>query len=397
MSDVSPDAGPLAGYRIVDATAVVSGPAAMGLLADQGADVIKIDSPTGDIMRHRGKDPGMTAGFVSCNRGKRSVTLDLKKPEAADILWRLIESADVFAQNYRPGVIERLGFDAEEALKHNPKLVYLSISGVGNTGPYADKRVYDPVVQALSGITEVQADAETGRPKMIRTIVADKTTAVYAAQAVTAALVARHRTGKGQHVQVSMLDTVVSYIWPEGMVPFTKIGAEELDHKSTAHDMIFPTSDGYITLGAVSDAEWKALCEAVGRPELINDPRFKTAALRNTNRQERLETIEATLGELGRDETLTKLQAADVPCAPVLSRWEMLDHEQIKASDLIHELYQPGMGRIRQARPAAKFDSTPAHLPRSAAQLGEHTAEVLTELGFNSEEIVRFRDARIIG
>ncbi len=387
-----PPAGPLAGIRIIDATSVVSGPAAMGMLADQGADVIKIESPKGDIMRHRGPDPDMTPGFVACNRGKKSVTLDLKKPEAAEILWRLLEDADVFAQNYRPGVIERLGFDAETVLERNPGLVYLSISGVGNEGPYADKRVYDPVVQALSGIAEVQADADTGRPRMIRTIVADKTTAAFAAQAVTAALLSRVRTGKGQHVEVSMLDTIVSYIWPEGMAPFTKVGGEDLAHKSSAHDMIFPTSDGYITLGAVSDPEWKALCEAVDRPELIDDPRFVTAGLRNTNRQERLETIEAALGDYGREEILGRLQAADVPCAPVLSRWEMLDNEQVKANDLIHELDQPGMGRVRQARPAAMFSGTPQPQLRPARMLGEDTDSVLSELGFSDDEIAAFRD-----
>ena len=385
--------GPLAGVRIIDATSVVSGPAAMVMLADQGADVIKVESLAGDIMRHRGDVDGMTPGFVSCNRGKKSVALDLKNPKAKEVLWKLIESADVFAQNYRPGVIERLGFDAETALKRNPKLVYLSISGVGETGPYAKKRVYDPVVQALSGIAEVQADAETGRPKMLRTIVADKTTAVFAAQAVTAALLSRERTQKGQHIQVSMLDTLINYIWPEGMPPFTVIGKEDLNAKSAAHDMIFPTRDGYITLGAVSDAEWKALCECIERPDLIEDPRFVTAALRNANRQERLETVEAALGDYGRDEMLARLEAADVPCAPVLSRWEMLTNEQVINNDIVHELEQPELGRIRQARHAARFSATPAENPRPAAALGADTDAVLSDIGFSADEIAALRDA----
>lgn len=397
MTDDTPSPGPMAGVRIIDATSVVSGPAAMVMLADQGADVIKVESLGGDIMRHRGDVPGMTPGFVSCNRGKKSVALDLKKPEAAAVLWRLIDTADVFAQNYRPGVIERLGFDAETVLKRNPGLVYLSISGVGETGPYADKRVYDPVVQALSGIAEVQADAETGRPKMIRTIVADKTTAVFAAQAVTAALFSRQRTGRGQHVRVSMLDTIVNYIWPEGMAPFTVVGQEKLDDKSTAHDMIFPTRDGYITLGAVSDAEWKALCECIERPDLIDDPRFVTAALRNSNRQERLETVEAALGDYGRDEMLARLKAADVPCAPVLSRWEMISSEQVINNDIVHELVQPELGRIRQARHAARFSGTPARTPRPAAALGQDTDAVLAELGYDADEIKALREARAIG
>ncbi len=397
MSAGDSNSGPLAGLRIVDVTSVISGPGAMGILADQGADVIKIEPPTGDIMRHRGDDPDFTPGFVACNRGKRSIVLDLKKPEAAPILWRLIEQADVFAQNFRPGVIERLGFDAEAALQRNPRLVYLSISGVGKSGPYADKRVYDPVVQALSGMADIQADPETARPKMIRTLVADKTTAIYAAQAVTAALLARGRTGKGQHVEISMLDTMVSYIWPEAMAPFTKIGREDHAAKSTAHDMIFPTADGYITLGAVSDKEWKALCLAVDRPELIDDPRFLTAGLRNKNRQERMETIEAALGDHGTADILAALEAGDVPCAPVLTRWEMLSDPQVLANDLVHEIDQPGLGPVRQARGAAHFNATPVAPIPTAPALGEHTDMVLEELGFDADEIAAFRAGGIAG
>jgi crotonobetainyl-CoA:carnitine CoA-transferase CaiB-like acyl-CoA transferase len=397
----STTAGPLAGIRVLDLTSVVSGPAAMGVLADQGADVIKIEPPSGDIMRGRGTvtgsgGAGITPGFVACNRGKRSVVLDLKCDGAASVLWRLIDTADVFAQNFRPGVIERLGFGADVVLSHNPRLVFLSISGVGERGPYADKRVYDPVVQALSGLADIQADPLTGRPKMVRTLVADKTTGIYAAQAVSAALFARERSGEGQHIRLAMLDTMVSYLWPEGMAPFTVVADAAHSVSATSHDMIFETSDGYITLGAVSDREWKALCEALARPEWITDPRFISGAARSQNRQERLEHVEAALKGRSTQEMLTMLQGADVPCAPVLSRREVLEHAQIEANELISEFEQSGLGVIRQARPAARFDKTPALIPRPAPRLGEHTDAVLAELGYDESTRAELQDAGIV-
>ena len=396
MSNKYQDNGPLSGFRIIDTTSVISGPGAMAILADQGADVIKVEPPQGDIMRHRGDDTNFTPGFITVNRGKRSIALDLKKPEAAPILWDLIGTADVFAQNFRPGVIERLGFDATTVLARQNNLVYLSISGVGPRGPYAKKRVYDPVIQALSGFTDIQADPLSGRPKMIRTLIADKTTAVYASQAVVAALLARERTGQGQHVEVSMLDTMISFIWAEAMAPLTKVGQEDFNVAATPHDMIFSTSDGYITFGAVSDNEWLALCRSLNRPDLIEDPRFKTAALRNKHRQERLEVIEASVGIFPTEEIITKLEAADVPCAPILSRPDVLSDPQVIANELIHELHQPGMGQIRQARAAAKFSSSPHTKIPAAPALGEHSVPVLEELGYNPEEISKLITDQVV-
>ena len=389
--------GPLEGIRVIDLCSVVSGPAAMVQLADQGADVIKVESLDGDITRRsRAESPGFSPGFVTCNRGKRSIALDLKSESGKAILWRLIESADVVAQNYRPGAMDRLGFSYESVKARNSRVVYLSISGVGATGPYSEKRVYDPIIQALSGLADIQADPLSGRPKMIRTIVADKTTAIYAAQAVTAALVARGRTGVGQHVEVSMLDVMLSYLWPEGMAPFAVVADGTTEARASIHDMIFETSDGFLTFGAVSDQEWRGLCVALDRPDLIEDPRFATPAARSKNRQERMEVVERAIGQRKRDELISALEANDVPCMPVLRRTEVLNDPQVQHNQAIKTINQQGVGLIRQARPAALFSATPAHDPRVAPSLGEHTLAILNEVGFDTEGIQRLLDSKVV-
>lgn len=389
--------GPLSGIRVVDLCSVVSGPAAMATLADQGADVIKVETLSGDVMRHgRAASPGFSASFVACNRGKRSIALDLKRPEGKAILWRLVEQADVFAQNFRPGAIERLGFDYDAAKARNPGIVYLSISGVGPSGPYAGKRVYDPVIQALSGLTDIQADAQTGRPKMVRTLVADKTTAIYAAQAVTSALFARTRTGDGQHVEMAMLDAMLSFIWPEGMSPFAIVADDMQSASASAHDMIFETADGFITLGTVSNTEWQGLCGALNKPEWLTDPRFATQAARSANRQIRMLEIEAVLKGQPSAQILAALEAADVPCMPVRRRREMLDDPQVQHNGIVTVMAQPGVGAIRQARPAARFSGTPAKAPSPAPALGQDSAMILNEIGYTEIEIGAFQQSGVI-
>ncbi len=389
--------GPLSGIRVVDLCSVVSGPAAMATLADQGADVIKVETLSGDVMRHgRAASPGFSASFVACNRGKRSIALDLKRPEGKAILWRLVEQADVFAQNFRPGAIERLGFDYDAAKARNPGIVYLSISGVGPSGPYAGKRVYDPVIQALSGLTDIQADAQTGRPKMVRTLIADKTTAIYAAQAVTSALFARTRTGDGQHVEMAMLDAMLSFIWPEGMSPFAIVADDMQSASASAHDMIFETADGFITLGTVSNTEWQGLCGALNKPEWLTDPRFATQAARSANRQIRMLEIEAVLKGQPSAQILAALEAADVPCMPVRRRREMLDDPQVQHNGIVTVMAQPGVGAIRQARPAARFSGTPAKAPSPAPALGQDSAMILNEIGYTEIEIGAFQQSGVI-
>lgn len=382
-------AGALAGVRIVDLTSMISGPVATMMLADQGADVIKVESPSGDLVRGAGPTrAGITSTFISSNRSKRAIAVDLKTEAGVEILRDLLKTADVLVQNFRPGTMERMGFgeDAVRALKAD--IIYVSISGFGEHGPFAHQRVYDPVIQALSGLASIQADGETGRPKMIRTIIPDKTTALTAAQAITAALFARQRSGEGQHIKLAMLDTMVSYLWPEGMSGLTLVGKEvKAARAQLSPDLIFATQDGYITAGAMSNIEWQGMCTALDHLEWLEDERFLTTNDRAVNATARLTMTGEVLATNTSAYWLAQLDANGVPCAPVLNREEVIAHPQIIANDLIHESDHPIAGRIRQPRPAAIFDKTPSSIQRAAPGLGEHNNELLTELGYTAEQI----------
>jgi len=393
--------GPLAGVRVLDLTSVVSGPLATMFLADQGAEVIKIEPLGGDITRHSRQSIStsgeFSALFVSSNRGKRSLALDLKRPEAGPIMRKLITSADVLVQNFRPGTMERLGLGEAALRAFHPRLVYVSISGVGENGPYAGKRVYDPIIQGLSGFADLQADPGTRRPRMIRTIVADKTTAIFAAQAVSAALFARERTGEGQHIRLAMLDTMIAYLWPEAMTQYTVVGREANTPDPTARpELIFATTDGYITVGTISDSEWKGFCVASERPDLEEDPRFSTPGGRAVNATERILLMAEIIKQRPSAEWLQRLDMNDVPSAPVLRRGEIMANPQVVARELIAEFDHPDIGRVRQPKPAARFDRTPAAIQGPAPCIGEHSAVVLAELGFDAAEIERLAAAKIV-
>ncbi|MBW2543617.1 MAG: CoA transferase [Deltaproteobacteria bacterium] len=391
--------GPLEGSRIVDLTAMVSGPIATMMLADQGADVIKVEPPgQGDLVRAIGEArSGITPLFATSNRGKRSISIDLKRAEGVALLKRLVATADVFAQNFRPGTAERMGIGESALRAVAPNLIYVSINGFGEQGPYAQQRVYDPVIQAASGLAAVQRDRKTGRPQMVRTIVADKLTALTAAQAMTAALLSRERTGEGQHVRLAMLDAMVSFLWPEGMLHYTfaRDGDEfgRRDHKSPIRDLVFETSDGFITAGTVSDAEWAGFARAAQRPDLIGDPRFATGTARVENWDERLELMSEILRGESTAHWLERLDAEQVPCAPILECHELLTDAQIAANGLIEEIDHPQAGRIRHVRPAARFDRTAARVRGFAPTLGQHTDEVLAEIGIGEAEITSLRAA----
>jgi crotonobetainyl-CoA:carnitine CoA-transferase CaiB-like acyl-CoA transferase len=392
--------GTLDGIRIIDLTSMLSGPWATMILGDQGADVIKVEMPgLGDHTRAlASRRGGFSANFLNLNRNKRSVTIDLKRAEGRELLLRLSANADVFVQNFRPGVVERLGIDEAAIRAVAPAIVYVSISGFGEAGPYAKKPAYDPVVQALSGLTTVQAGADGARPRLIRTVLPDKLTAVTAAQAIASALVCRFRTGKGQHVRLSMLDAVLAFLWASDMGAETYVGDGAPTRTAASFiDLIYETEDGFITVAVMSNKEWVALTRALERPEWLADPRFKTPALRDANINDRLALIQEVLKTRTSGEWLERLEAEQVPCAPVLTRRQAIAHPQVRASATVVEFEHPRAGTLRQTRAAARFSETPAGLHRGAPALGEHTDEVLREIGLAQAEISSLRARAIIG
>ena len=382
--------GPLEGIRIIDLTAMVSGPMATVILADQGADVIKVENPNGgDFTRAvSNRRAGMSASFLNNNRNKRSVALNLKDKRGLAVLMKLLEGADVFIQNFRPGVADRMGIGEEAIRAAAPGIIYVSIAGFGFEGPYATKPVYDPLIQALSGLTTIQGGSDQVRPRLVRTILPDKLTGITAAQAITAALLSRARTGKGQHVRLSMLDAVMSFLWASDMSSQTFVGGEFAQEKAQSFiDLIYETEDGYISVAVQSDKEWTGLTRALERPEWLEDERFATPALRQRNIDDRLNLTQEVLRTRTSAEWLQRLETHDVPCAPVLRRSEVIDHPQIAANEILTEVEHPTAGRLRQARAAARFSETPAAHRHGAPQLGEHSRDVLREYGFSDSEI----------
>lgn len=382
--------GPLDGFRILDLSAVISGPFATMILADQGADVIKLEPPgSGDFTRSAGNQSGgLSASFLNNNRNKRSVVLDLKQPEAIEAVKRIAATCDALVQNFRPGVIERLGLGYEDIKQVKPDIVYCSISGFGEVGPWSHKPVYDPIIQALSGLCSVQGGSDERRPRLIRTIVPDKVTALTASQAITAGLLARSRTGEGQHIRLSMLDSIVSFLWSSDMGSQTYVGKDvSIQRAASFLDLIYETVDGYMAVSTMTNPQWQAFCRASGNPDWIEDERFATTALRDLNIDARLELIQSAMINRSNAEWLAILDEAGVPCAPVLHRKDMIHNEQVLANEIIVEHDHPVAGRLRQTRNAARFEGTTPEYRHGAPLLGEHTADVLREVGLSDAEI----------
>ena len=389
--------GPLEGIKVIDVSAVVSGPLAAMILGDQGADVLKVEPPKiGEVVRlpnfERG---GLTSLFINCNRNKRSVTLDLSKPEGVEVMHQLVKEADVFIQNWRPGAAERIGLGSETLRSINPDLIYCSISGFGSTGPYADQRVYDPIIQGLTGHAGIQMSPDFPFPDLVRNIVADKSTSYTAAQAITAALFARDRGAGGQLIEIPMLDASLAFFWPDGMIKHTLENSEQLPGKSLYETYrLWHTKDGQIIYFVASQVEHEGLFRALDHPEWITDPRFATTETRMdpANAEQLGALLDEAIRSFGTEALLEKMAQHDVPSGRVLPLEEVFEDPQIQHNESILAFEHPSAGKYKQAKPAAQFSATPQDPRRRMPPLlGEHTEEVLAELGLSEAKINKLR------
>jgi crotonobetainyl-CoA:carnitine CoA-transferase CaiB-like acyl-CoA transferase len=383
--------GPLAGIRVLDLTSVVAGPLAMQTFGDMGADVIKIESPDGDTTRYTGpaRSPDMAALFMGLNRSKRSLVLDLKQAAAADVLWRLIDSADVFVHSMRPQKIERLGFGHQAVCARNPRIVYAGLHGYRSGGPYSGQPAYDDVIQGQSGVAALMAEI-AGEPRYAPTILADKTTALTLANAVTAALFAREKSGRGQFVEVPMFETMVAFVLaehlfghcftpPHGALGYTRVlGAWRRPYK---------TRDGYICMMAYTEAQWRKFWSAVGKPELCDDPRFDSIATRGHNVVALYELAGAQLAEKTTAEWLALLRELEIPSARVSSLDEVMADPQLGASSFFKHARHPSEGEILFADQPVRFSDGGASNARLQPRLGEHSIEILREAGLTETAI----------
>jgi len=378
-------AGPLAGIRVLDLTSVVAGPLATQTFGDMGAEVIKVETPDGDTTRYTGpsRSPDMAALFMGLNRGKRSLVLDLKQAAAADALWRLIDRADVFVHSMRPQKIERLGFGHQAVCARNRRIVYAALHGYRSGGPYSGQPAYDDVIQGQSGVAALMAEI-AGEPRYAPTILADKTTALTLANAVTAALFARERTGRGQFVEVPMFETMVAFVLaehlfghcfapPQGDLGYTRVlGAWRRPYK---------TRDGYICMMAYTEAQWRKFWNAVGKPEICDDPRFDSIATRSHNVIALYELAGAALAEKTTGEWLALLRELEIPSARVSSLDEVMIDPQLAASGFFKHATHPSEGAILFVDQPVRFGDGGAANARLQPRLGEHSIEILREAG----------------
>jgi len=390
------------GYKIVDFSQVVSGPFATMLLADQGADVTKVEPlyGPGDVTRLLAyAKGGMSAFYLNNNRGKRSLGMNLSSDEGRQIALDLCRDADVVVQNFRPGAMTRLGLDYDAIKAINPNVVYCTISGFGPTGPYSDRPVLDPVIPGLTGVISRQLNPQVPFPDLVRNLYADKSSAMTAAQAITAALLVRERTGEGQHVEVPMLDATMYFFWPDGMMDQTVIDEDASPGflLSSVYSLT-DCADGKIVYFVTSDPMRQALYDALGHPEWKEDERFATMmAIANP---ENFQTLGVLLAEafaaLTVEQALEALIANDVPAGPILSAEEAIADPQLQHNETLQVWQHPQAGSVRQPRPAARFEKTPASFAATASLRGADNDAILSELGRSADDIAALRKSGII-
>lgn len=394
--------GPLSGIRVIDFSAVVSGPLSAMWLADQGADVIKVETlGHGDVSRGSRASPemlGLGGLYTNCNRGKRALSIDVTVDAGRVAVLDLCRTSDVFIQNWRPGVVDRLGLGYEHVSAVNPDIIYVSISGFGPEGPYANRRVYDPIIQGLTGHCAVQFNPDIPFPDLVRTIVCDKATALSTAAAVSSALFARERGAGGQHLIIPMIDVGMAFFFPDGYQAKAWLDDPKADDRLTLAKVyrITPTADGHLIYFCASDSEFHGLFRALGREEWVRDPRFADARGRQVNGVELGAQLADSFGTWKTGDLVPRLEANDVPFAPVLNLDEVPHNAQIVHNQSLRIREHPELGRLLEARHPVQFSKTPVEVGPMAPSVGVHTEEILLELGRNAHDIEKLRSAGVI-
>ena len=392
---------PLDGIRVLDFSRVIAGPSCTQSLSDMGAEVIKIEDPDGGDDTRRGAGPnvgGRNHFFLAYNRGKRSVTVDISTPEGQAIIHRLMSKCDVLVQNFRPGVMKRFGLDYDSVKQRCPKLIYLSISAYGQSGPLADRPGFDPVLQAESGMMSLNGDAG-GQPLRHMLAVVDMTTAVYGQSAVLAALHARHTTGRGQHIDLALLDVAVATLGNAGLYYLTSGAQWERngnEHPTSAPVSAFETKNGLVYLATANNKLFGDTCAALGHAEWAKDPRFATPADRSKNKAELYALMNAAFATDTKENWAKKMR--HLPVGPVRSLQEALESEEVAARGMVHTMHDDDIGSFRVLGSVYKFSDTPIRYGPPPPALGRDTDTVLRDIaGFDTAEIEKLKTAKIIG